>query len=144
MFDHESIPLHWVNRLGFLTRKMLASDFKSAGQSVSPEEWAILLFLWKYGDRTSSEIADATIKDRTTVTRLLDGMVAKGLVQRQEDRKDRRRSLVKVTERGRELQGELVPIARNLIETACKGLSVADIEVTTRSLKKMTENLMDA
>lgn len=143
MMDHETIPLHWINRLGFMTRKLLAARFKAAGQSVSPEEWAILLFLWKYGNRSSSEIAEATIKDRTTVTRLLDAMVRKGLVRRGEDTQDRRRSVIEVTVRGQGLQHELVPIAQELIEEACSGLTAEEIDITTRTLKKMAANLTE-
>ncbi|SDX36212.1 hypothetical protein [Roseicitreum antarcticum] len=65
--DHEEIPLHWINRLGFLVRRALGDQFRAAGHPVSPEEWAILLVLWKYGPRTPGALADVTIKDRTTI-----------------------------------------------------------------------------
>lgn len=142
MFDYETVPLHWINRLGFLTRKKLAKAFRAAGQSISPEEWAILLVLWKYGAKTPSDIADGTFKDRTTVTRLLDGLVSKGFVERKEDPEDRRRSLVLVSSRGNALRGELLPIAQALIEETTAGLTAEELEVTTRTLKKMNANLV--
>lgn len=142
MFDYESIPLHWVNRLGFLVRKELGQLFASRGHDISPEEWAVLLLLWRDGPKTPGAIAGVTFRDRTTVTRLIDGMVRKGLVRRETDPADRRRSIVKATDRGNNLQRELVPLARLLIARALDGIEPRDVETTVRSLKAMTQNLL--
>ena len=144
MFGYEKVSLHWVNRLGFLTRKNLSTLFGKAGHAVSPEEWAILLVLWQKGPQSPSALADVTFKDRTTVTRLIDAMVRKKLVTRTEDQVDRRRRVVTLSARGSNLEAELVPIAQTLIEQALHGIPAADIEITTRTLRTMTQNLSDA
>jgi DNA-binding MarR family transcriptional regulator len=141
MFDYEEIPLHWVNRLGFLTRKKLSALFGKSGHTVGPEEWAILLVLWQKGPQSPSALADVTFKDRTTVTRLIDAMVRKKLVTRTEDPVDRRRSVVTLSALGSNLEAKLVPTAQKLIKQALHGISPADIEITTRTLRIMTENL---
>ncbi|MEP1447707.1 MAG: MarR family transcriptional regulator [Paraglaciecola sp.] len=140
--DYEKIPLHWVNRLGFLIRKELSVLFREAGHSISPEEWAILLVLWKKGPQSPSTLANVTIKDRTTVTRLIDGMVRKNLVTRQEEANDRRRNVIAVSAHGAALKSELVPIAQRLIKQSLGGIAYKDIETTTRTLQAMTENLL--
>lgn len=142
MFDYESIPLHWVNRLGFLVRKELGQLFASHGHDISPEEWAVLLLLWRDGAKTPGAIAGVTFRDRTTVTRLIDGMVRKGLVLRDADPADRRKSIVRTTGHGNNLQQDLVPIARTLIARALHGIDPADVETTVRSLSAMTRNLL--
>ena len=144
MLDYESIPLHWINRLGFLIRKKLGVLFDKAGHTVSPEEWAILLVLWQKGPQSPSALADVTFKDRTTVTRLIDAMVLKKLVTRTEDALDRRRSVVALSARGEALEAELVPLSQSLIAQALVGISPEDIETTTRTLKAMVENLSAA
>lgn len=144
MIDYEKIPLHWVNRLSFLTRKNLSQKFEDNGFSISTEEWAILLILWSKGEQTPSALADVTFRDRTTITRFIDQMVKKGIVIREHDEKDRRRVLIKTSERGRNLEQELVPIARDMIAMATKGLSPQDIETTIQTLSRMTHNLLDA
>jgi DNA-binding MarR family transcriptional regulator len=144
MIDYEKIPLHWVNRLSFLTRKNLSQKFEDNGFSISTEEWAILLILWSKGEQTPSALADVTFRDRTTITRFIDQMVKKGIVIREHDEKDRRRVLIKTSERGRNLEQELVPIARDVIAMATKGLSPQDIETTIQTLSRMTHNLLDA
>lgn len=144
MLDYEKIPLHWVNRLGFLLRRELSAMFRAANHPISPEEWAILLVLWKRSPQTPGALADVTIKDRTTITRLIDAMVRKNLVNRAEDPKDRRRSVVAVTAHGMAVQDELVSIAQTLIDQALGDISREDIETTTRTLRAMTENLLAA
>lgn len=143
MFDYETIPLHWVNRLSFLVRKELGAAFRQAGHNISPEEWAILLVLWKQGPQRPSAIADLTLKDRTTVTRLVDAMVRKGLVERQNDEGDRRGNLVAVSLKGTDLEQVLVPIAQVLIARALEAIPPDDIATTTRTLAAMTRNLID-
>ena len=143
MIDYEKIPLYWVNRLSFLSRKTLSQKFEDNGLFISTEEWAILLILWSKGEQTPSALADVTFRDRTTITRLIDQMVKKGIVKRSHDDKDRRRVLIMVSEKGRKLEQELVPIAREMIGIATKGLSPQDIETTINTLKHMTDNLLD-
>ncbi|QBY00914.1 MarR family transcriptional regulator [Rhodophyticola sp. CCM32] len=142
MFDYESISLHWVNRLGFLVRKELGQRFRDHGYDVTPEEWAVLLILWKHGAQTPGRIADVTFRDRTTVTRLVDGMVKKHLVERDADPKDRRKSLIGASAFGQSLQSALVPIAADLIHKAMAGISQADALTTLRCLRQMTETLL--
>ncbi|MEP3299910.1 MAG: MarR family transcriptional regulator [Pseudoruegeria sp.] len=142
MFEYEKVTLHWVNRLGFLVRKELQVAFRRAGHDVSPEDWAILLVLWRKGPQRPSAIADVTVKDRTTVTRLVDAMVRKGLVERKVDDKDRRGSIIAVSAQGTALKSELIPIAKSIIDRALGEIPADDIETTTRTLEAMTQNLL--
>lgn len=142
MIDYEKIPLHWVNRLSFLTRKTLSQGFEEEGLFVSAEEWAILLILWSKGEQTPTALADVTFRDRTTITRLIDQMVKKQFVVREHDEKDRRRVFIKASDKGEALKDELVPIAKSMIATATSGISPKDIETTVKTLNQMTNNLL--
>lgn len=142
MMNYEKIPLHWVNRLSFLTRKTLSQKFDQKNLTVSAEEWAILLILWTKGEQTPTALADVTFRDRTTITRLIDQMVKKQFVVREHDEKDRRRVLIKASDKGEALKDELVPIAKSMIATATSGISPQDIETTVKTLNRMTNNLL--
>lgn len=142
MDDYESIPLYWINRLGFVVRKELARRFQDNGFDISPEEWAILLILWNKGDQTPSVLADATIRDRTTVTRLLDGMVTKGLIKRETDPTDRRKMRVQVSDLGLSLKDGLVAVARDLITQTLDGITPEDAAQTVQTLRRMSLNLL--
>lgn len=123
-------------------RKELARRFQDNGFDISPEEWAILLILWNKGAQTPSVLADATIRDRTTVTRLLDGMVAKDLVERHTDPTDRRKMRVQVSEYGMSVKDGLVAVAQGLIAQTLDGISPKDAETTVQTLRRMSRNLL--
>ncbi len=137
---NKAVPF-WINRVGFLIRKEIQRRFLDHGYEVTPEEWAQLLMLWGKDGQTPGELADQTIRDRTTITRLLDAMVRKDLVYRENDEKDRRVVRVWLTQQGKEYESILAPIGLGLIKDATSGISDEDIEVTIRTLKKMTSNL---
>jgi len=141
MFDPDPIPLYWVNRLSFLARRELADRFRAAGHRISPEEWAVLVMLWQQDGQGPGDISARSLRDATTVTRLVDGMVRKGLVERREGRRDRRRSEIWLTDQGRQLADVLPPIAGPLIAQAMQGLSQEETELALKVLQRMVENL---
>lgn len=141
MKHYTELPFYWINHLSAFSRKELPRRFSSSGYKISTEEWALLLVLWSKGSATPSELSDETIKDRTTVTRLIDGMVRKDLVIRQENAEDRRRSDICLTPLGEGMKEKLVPIAMGLITQATSNVPAEDIETTIRTLRAFTQNL---
>lgn len=133
---------HWVNRLGFVLRKELQAGFRQQDLRISAEEWAVLLLLWQEDRQTPGALALKTVKDQTTLTRLIDGMVRKGLVLRQPDEQDRRRLRVVLTALGNAMQEKLLPIAGKVIAQSEQGISVQDLETTRRVLRQMSENML--
>ena len=140
-FEFDRVVLYWVHRLSFLARKDLQRRLNDQGFQVTPEEWALLMHLWRQDGQTTGELAATTFRDRTTVTRLVDGMVGKGHVERRPDPGDRRRVRVHLTKNGQGLQEKLVPIARGLIADAVDGIAEDDVAATMRTLRRMMDNL---
>lgn len=141
MFDFESKPPYWVNRLAFLVRSELQHEFRKAGYELTPEEWALLMVLWQRSPLSVGNLADLTLRDRTTVTRLLDGLEHKGFVERSSDAEDRRRLNVSVTTAGRSLSKPLSKLANGLIRRSTKGVSEKDIANCMATLQAMVKNL---
>ncbi len=139
--DYTDLPFFWVNRVSFALRKELSRRFTDAGHAVGPEEWAVLLVLWSKGPQTPSTLSEQTIRDRTTVTRLIDGMVRKGLVARSENPTDRRRTDISLTPTGEALEADLVPLAIELIGRVSAGIAPQDLETTRQTLRALSENL---
>jgi DNA-binding MarR family transcriptional regulator len=67
------------------------------------EEWRVLTILSDGQGHIMTEIADFAMLPAPTLTKLMDRMVAAGLVYRRADDKDRRRVLAYLTERGHAL-----------------------------------------
>ena len=142
MIDPEKQIQYWANRLAFLLRKELRERFLADGLDISAEEMALLMQLWRTPGQTPSALADATIRDRTTVTRFLDGMVSKGLVVRETDPDDRRRVIVKPTAASVDLQSRIMPVVHGLIAESMQGVPAQDAETARRVLQKITGNVL--
>lgn len=143
-FPYESKLPHWVNRLAFLFRAEVQQRFAAAGHPVTAEEWSMLMQLWSAEPQTMAQLAERTLRDRTTVTRLIDGMVSKGLLTRTQPPEDRRRVMIGLTEYGRSLEAPLVGVIEPLIAQAVAGIAPDDLGTTLRVLRKVTGNLTAA
>jgi DNA-binding MarR family transcriptional regulator len=140
-FAFDTLPHHWINRLSFLIRRDLQDRFQAAGYKITPEEWAVLLFLWQRDGRTPGALAALTVRDATTMTRLLDKMVKKHLITREADAKDRRKSRICLTQLGGDLRAPLVDLAKGLIGESLEGVGHSDMQATLRVMQQMTDNL---
>jgi long-chain acyl-CoA synthetase len=69
---------------------------------LTPSQYRILMFL-AAGDAQASIMADHLAVSRPSVTAVVDGLVARGLVDRRHDKQDRRRVGHSITEEGRRL-----------------------------------------
>ena len=139
-FEPAALPHHWVNRLGFALRKELTTRFQAAGLSATAEDWGTLLIL-SQGAQTPSQLSDASLRDRTTVTRLVDRLVRKGWVERQPDAEDRRRLLLSLTGEGQAAMAEMRAIVGPLMAETGKGISAQEQQIAVSVMQRMLANL---
>jgi DNA-binding MarR family transcriptional regulator len=66
-----------------------------------------LVTLKLFDIRTTAELSERLLVAKSRVTRILDGLVKKGLIRRIEDTEDRRKCLVKLTPKGERLMNRL-------------------------------------
>ncbi|OPX89876.1 MAG: Transcriptional regulator SlyA [Pelotomaculum sp. PtaB.Bin104] len=105
----------------YLTRKFKPYD-------ITPEQWGLLNRLWKKDGISQKELSEITIKDQTTVTRILDKLERKGFIKRQTCPNDRRSYLIFLTDTGRNLEDQLVSIAYEVLNEALQGISEKEIK----------------
>lgn len=79
--------------------------------------------------------------DKATVGRGLKKLEEKGFVRREEDQDDRRRNLVYLTEKSKELEPEFVEILESIEERSKKGLSSEEMENLRKTIRKICLNL---
>lgn len=141
MLDPEKLVPHWVNRLAFQLRSRVQASFNANGIDLSPEEWGLLLVLWSKGPLPMNALAQATVKDRTTVTRLVDRLVGKGLLERGNAEGDRRVVTVGVSEEGARRREEIAGAVLPVIGEASAGISERELAGALRVLRRMAANL---
>ena len=127
-----------INRTNQKLSNYLTQKFKP--YDITPEQ-GVLNRLWEKDGISQKEISEITIKDQTTLTRILDKLERKGFVKRQTTPIDRRVFLIFLTDSGRSLENILVPIAYEALEEALQGLSKEEIKQLKVLLNRIYLNL---
>ena len=79
--------------------------------------------------------------DTAGMTKLLDRLEAKDLIERHPNPGDRRSVVIALTEHGRELAPRLAPIFGRITKQLFSGFSTDEIRVLTTMLERMRGNL---
>ncbi|WP_133486066.1 homoprotocatechuate degradation operon regulator HpaR [Aliiroseovarius marinus] len=81
---------------------------------LTEQKWRILRTLDELGEVEQSTIAKEACLLLPSLTRILRGMEADGLISRQSDAKDKRRTLVTITDKGRAIVRENLHLANDI------------------------------
>jgi len=137
----QAIGMH-VNRTAFLMTEEIAGRFVSHGYPLSAQDFGILFRLSKQGSMTQVEIAALMMRDKTTITRRIDGLVKKQLVERSPDPDDRRYFRIGLTGQGTRALEVLIPLVSDFQLELLSDISDAEKSVTLKTLKHISEQLI--
>lgn len=108
---------------------------------VSLGMWYFLRTLWDKDGRTQRELSLIVGTMEPTTLTAIRSMERSGLVKRVRNSKDKRKINVFLTERGRQLKEELLPLAREVVGNAVDGFSERQQQTFLSSLKRVQTNL---
>ena len=111
-YDMDSAVGYLIGHVAMRIKIGLRRLFMASGLDVTPEQWVVLFRLREREGLTQSELGERTIRDKATVTRILDRLEKKALVERRRDAKDRRSQRIFLTEKGGESLDALMPLVR--------------------------------
>ncbi len=128
--------------LGYRMKVLTLALSRRFSEVLSPYEvttvqWVALCRLWRQEGITTMEIGSHVDMVGGTLTGLLDRMEERGLVSRRVDEQDKRRILVFLTARGKELYQVLPPLALATTGEVTKGLKPSDIDFMKDFLQRM-------
>lgn len=75
-------------------------------------EWRVMAVLGDVGAATQRELAEATVMDKVAVNRACRVLEDRGLVERRPNSLDGRSHMLVLTDEGRAVHGEVMPLAR--------------------------------
>lgn len=137
--DYISIKIH-------KTDLFLTSFIKSKLEpfNLASEQNLIMMLLWERDGITQHYLVDKLDKDKTNIARMASNLEKKGFITRSHCQDDRRSVKLFLTEQGRELGKEVIPIAEEFNDIVCKGISNQELLELERLLLKMKENVRNA
>ncbi len=101
----------------------------------------VMSCLWRKDGINQQEIADYTVRDKSSMTYLLDNLVKRDLVKRVEDENDRRNKLIYLTTAGVGLRETLAPWVAEIYDVATERLSDADLKKLSHGINQMITTL---
>ena len=122
-------------------RQYIQAKIKENKIDISFEMIEIMACLWNKDGINQQEIADIVIKDKSSMTYLVDNLVKRNMVSRKVDENDRRNNLIYITKEGRLLQKKLHPWILEMYDKAALGIPKTKINQSIEIVKKMSENL---
>ncbi|MFT6337625.1 MAG: DNA-binding MarR family transcriptional regulator [Saprospiraceae bacterium] len=138
---------HKNKRIGFLLERTtrnaklsFTKAFKNLGVDITPEQWIVIDTVNKNGTMSQKSIGQLSFKNAPTISRIIDNLVKKGLVNRIEEKGDRRKTSISVTTSGADLINHCQNEVDRLRNLSWKGLSDSDYKDFTRILDKIFEN----
>ncbi|MDO3410776.1 MarR family transcriptional regulator [Saccharibacillus sp. CPCC 101409] len=128
-------------QLGVIYRKVsnrLAARLKD--YDLTPEQWSVMCCICFKEGMNQKEIAERTVKDQPTVTRILNVLHRKGLIMRSSDRADRRAYLIYPTGKGRQVTEETSVIERQHNAAMIEGFDAAQLELLAEAFRRIERN----
>src|SRR6476661_1241340 len=107
IFNTYSYLLDRTNRR---IKQFAQKRFKEENFDITVDQWLILKSLNTANDQNQSELAELTGKDHPTLTRIIDILCKKELVERKQLPTDRRCYIIHLTEKGKQKMVEWAPI----------------------------------
>ena len=121
--------------------RALTQKFKLNGILLTKEQWTVLMQLWMEDGISQQIIADATGKDKPSMTRLLDNLERDGYIERRADAKDRRLNLIFLTKKGTDMEQQVMPVAEEVLTELTRELTVQEIETVKNVFNKIYNNI---
>jgi len=128
-----------LNRAGSRIASSFSERVRPLGATL--QEWRVLAALREKDGRRMGDLSETTSIEVSTLTRLVDTMEKKGLVDRRRDGEDARAVLLHVTPAGRRLTRRILPIAEHYETAALAGFNAAEADKLRAALRRLYANM---
>lgn len=125
-----------ANANRFLMEELSKHDIKG----LYPSHGAILFHLFANETSTMKDLAKAVRRDKSTVTALINKLVAAGYIRKTANVNDQRSTEVRLTRKGEALKPIFMEISENLLRRAWLGINEEEQKEIMRILEKIRSN----
>jgi len=132
-----------VNRTAFLMTEEIIRRFAAHGYQLSTQDFGILYRLREQGPMTQVEIATLMMRDKTTITRRIDALVKKGLVERIPCKKDRRCFRISLTDDGLQALTTITPLVHDFQQEVLSDIPNDEKVILHKTLKIISNKLIE-
>lgn len=106
---------------------------------IAHTEWRVMAVLGITSGVSAAYVAEKTAMDKVAVSRAINGMIKRGLIDRKFAHDDKRRSELALSETGRKKYQKIVPLVQEYEKTLLKQLDENETQALSTVLSKLTE-----
>lgn len=108
---------------------------------ITVDQWSALKYIYEHPNLSNKDLAERCGKDQPTLTRIVDILIKKELVERISDAADRRALKLKATTKGSNKIKEIAPKVAEFRMKAWENLNDEDFDNFTKILNTIYNNL---
>ena len=138
-YDYEDSIGYWITGAARELQRALNEEFAAHG--ITFRQWQVLALISMLGDQSQSELAENMRLEAPTLVGVLDRMERDGWIVRVTDQEDRRRKIIRATEKVEPVWIRMIECARNVRARATEGISEVDLTTMHDCLLKVRDNL---
>ena len=146
MSKEASLKFHM--NLGMLIRsahnlmtERFVRNVMNSGLNISMDQWMILGPIWQLESPSQKDLGEICLRDKPTITRIIDSLEDKSLVVRVPDQIDHRIKRVILTNAGKLLFYDVLPIMEKTREEVRGDIPEEEMEIFKNVLSKIIKNL---
>ena len=124
-------------------RNALQKRLNEAGIDLTVDQWVLIDHISRDEGTSQNSLAEVTYKDPPTVTRIVDLLEKKGLVERRMAAGDRRKFNLFLTSKGEAVYNQAFPIVAEIRRIGWGDLSEADYQQFVRLMDSIYNNFSD-
>jgi DNA-binding MarR family transcriptional regulator len=106
---------------------------------VSIPEWRVIAILGRFPGLSAVEVADRTLMDKVAVSRAVTKLIKNGRIDREFADADRRRSILNLSDQGRQVHNEIAPLALQFEQELLQDISDEELQVFNKVLEQLLE-----
>jgi len=123
--------------------RLIERILKEYGIEINSAQGRIMFALWQGDGISINELAQKTQLKKSTLTSMLDRLENMGYIKRQRCRKDRRKILIKCTNKDKNLENRYVELSQEITKLFYKGFSKIETDRFESDLARILDNLTE-
>lgn len=121
-------------------RTMAQGNLNQLGYKITINQILLMIQIDQKPDTSQVELAELLFKDVASITRMIELLVKENFVFREENKDDRRKKYLKISEKGKRVLELAIPIISKNREIAQKNISEEEKEALIKLLNKIILN----
>jgi MarR family multiple antibiotic resistance transcriptional regulator len=143
LYDHNKSLGYLTSLASRLLSNMLGKRLQEAGIEMTAEQWGAIIVLLNCDAMTQGQLGEQLYLEKSSVSRLVDGLERRGWIVRTKSPGDNRHKQVSPTPKALETAEHCADIARAILQEAQRGMTEDERLVCRSFLARIIANLRE-